>query len=86
LVEGKNTVSLSFQKKYNFANWKNDYNGIGLSRFVDPDDGEEYINTSWVADYCHHVFPCFDQLDIKAKWSLKAIVPEDWVIVSNELE
>jgi aminopeptidase N len=41
------------------------------------------VNTSWAADFCHHVFPCFDQGDIKAKWKLKAIVPDDWTIVSN---
>ena len=59
---------------------------MGLHCFTDPEDSEKYINTSWVPDYCHHIFPCFDQLDIKAKWKLKTVVPDDWIVVSNELE
>lgn len=36
------------------------------------------------ADYCHWVFPCFDQPDIKAPWTLTVAIPTDWEAVSNE--
>jgi aminopeptidase N len=30
------------------------------------------------------VFPCFDQPDLKAKWTLTAVIPSVWDAVSNE--
>ena len=30
------------------------------------------------------MFPCFDQPDIKATFTLRAQVPEDWTVISNE--
>ena len=36
------------------------------------------------ADYCHWVFPCFDQPDLKANWTLTVAIPSDWEAVSNE--
>ena len=36
------------------------------------------------ADYCHWVFPVFDQPDIKATWTVTTVIPSDWDAVSNE--
>jgi len=30
------------------------------------------------------VFPCFDQPDLKAYWTLTAVAEEEWTIFSNE--
>jgi aminopeptidase N len=45
---------------------------------------EQYIYTQLETDYCHWVFPVFDQPDIKAPWSCTAVIPADWDAVSNE--
>ena len=58
--------------------------GVGLHSFIDGKDGEQYIYTQFEADFCHFVFPCFDQPDIKATFTLCARVPADWIAISNE--
>ena len=44
----------------------------------------QYLYTQFEADYCHWVFPVFDQPDIKAKWTFCGIVPDHWTVISNE--
>jgi len=44
------------------------------------------LYTQFEADYCHFVFPCFDQPDLKAVWKFSALVEEDWCVISNEHE
>lgn len=58
--------------------------GTGLHSFVDAVDGQQYLYTQFESAFCHYVFPCFDQPDLKATWTLKAVVPEDWVVITNE--
>ena len=59
---------------------------MGLHKFKDPRDGAVYIHTRWVPDYAHYIFPVFDQLDIKSRWKLKVVVPDDWIVISNEAQ
>ena len=58
--------------------------GCGLHSFIDGKDGEQYIYTQFEPDYCHMVFPCFEQPSIKATFTLRAQSPADWIVVSNE--
>lgn len=58
--------------------------GCGIHSFTDAADNTQYLYTQFEADYCHWVFPVFDQPDIKAKWTFSAVVPEDWTVISNE--
>ena len=58
--------------------------GVGLHSFVDKADGLQYLYTQFEADYCHFVFPCFDQPDIKATWKFSAATNEDWTVITNE--
>mmetsp|Transcript_9867 Transcript_9867/g.16599 ORF Transcript_9867/g.16599 Transcript_9867/m.16599 type:complete len:85 (-) Transcript_9867:521-775(-) len=58
--------------------------GVGLHSFVDAVDKEQYLYTQFEADFCHYVFPCFDQPDLKATWTLKAVVSDDWTVIANE--
>lgn len=44
---------------------------------------EEYLYTLFVPDRAATAFPCFDQPDIKAKYSLSLELPADWVAVAN---
>ena len=44
---------------------------------------EEFLYTLLVPDRARTLFPCFDQPDIKARYTLSLSVPEDWTAVSN---
>ncbi len=44
---------------------------------------EEYLYTLFVPDRAATAFPCFDQPDIKARYSLSLELPADWVAVAN---
>jgi aminopeptidase N len=72
-----NTVSLILLNKYR-------KDGVGLHSFIDNKDNQQYIYTQFEADFCHFVFPCFEQPDIKATFTFRAQVPSDWIAISNE--
>jgi aminopeptidase N len=57
--------------------------GKAITRFEDKDDGSEYFYTLFVPMDANMAFPCFDQPDIKAVFSLDVTAPEDWVVISN---
>jgi len=57
--------------------------GTGLHRTVDPVDKNAYTYTQFEPFDAHRAFACFDQPDIKATFSYKVEVPEEWVVVSN---
>ncbi|MCR4765801.1 MAG: aminopeptidase [Bacteroidaceae bacterium] len=42
----------------------------------------DYLYTLFVPDHARSVFPCFDQPDLKARFSLALSIPADWVAVS----
>ena len=53
-----------------------------------PDDASmnrhgEYLYTLLVPERARTVFPCFDQPDLKAVFTLEADIPDGWVAVSN---
>lgn len=53
-----------------------------------PDDASlnrhaEYLYTLLVPERSRTVFPCFDQPDLKAVFTLEADIPDGWVAVSN---
>ena len=77
LRKGQNTVEIRFRREYS-----ND--GNGLHRFVDSEDGEEYLYTQCEPFACHMIFPCFDQPDIKAEFALEVLAPSDWEVIANE--
>lgn len=64
------------------------YTGVkGSSEFIsfnDP-DGSEYFFTNLEPYGAHSIFPCFDQPDIKATYSLVVKAPTKWKIIANEL-
>ena len=63
------------------TNYVNDCQG--MQYFKDDADGSEYIYTELEPDYCHIVFPCFDQPDLKATHKSCVIAPADWEVISN---
>ncbi|HEY7274167.1 MAG TPA: aminopeptidase N [Actinoplanes sp.] len=57
--------------------------GEGLHRFVDPADGLVYLYADVFLDSARRVFPCFDQPDLKARFTVSVTAPEDWLVASN---
>ena len=45
---------------------------------------DEYLYTLFVPDHARSVFPCFDQPDLKAVFSLKLDIPKGWVSITNQ--
>ena len=58
----------------------------GFQYFQDKADGSEYVYTELEPDYCHIVFPCFDQPDLKAPHKTVILAPADWEVISNSLK
>lgn len=75
---GENTVELEYLNKYR-------KDGVGLHSFTCRTEGYQYLYTQLAASFAHYVFPCFDQPDLKAPWTFKAIIPEDWIAISNDV-
>jgi len=68
------------------ASLKKGKNSILISFIAGNDSlnrNEEYLYTLLVPDRASTLFPCFDQPDIKAVYSLNLEVPSDWVAVAN---
>jgi aminopeptidase N len=57
--------------------------GEGLHRFVDPVDGGVYLYSQFETADCKRLFACFDQPDLKARYTITVTAPEDWKVVSN---
>jgi aminopeptidase N len=57
--------------------------GEGLHRFVDPVDGAVYLYSQFETADCKRLFACFDQPDLKARYTLTVTAPEDWKVISN---
>lgn len=47
---------------------------------------DEFLYTIFVPARAHLAFPCFDQPDLKARWSLAMDVPEGWQALGNGAE
>ena len=75
-IAAKNELYLEIEGIYSTS-------GEGLHRFVDPADSEVYLYTQHaVADACK-TFPCFDQPDLKATFTISCTVPAHWEVISN---
>ncbi len=61
-----------------------DHTGDGLHKFIDIEDGNEYIYSNFEPYDAHRMFPCFDQPDIKAILKLSVEIPKEWTAISNE--
>jgi len=75
LLEGENTVSVSYEHPYR-------KDGRGLHYFNDKLDGQSYLFTQFEAYDFNKVFPGFDQPDLKATYELSVEAPGHWEVVS----
>ncbi|MGQ0509669.1 MAG: M1 family aminopeptidase [Betaproteobacteria bacterium] len=76
LKPGLNIVTLSFESAVAVS-------GTPITRYRDREDGSEYVYTLLVPADASALFPCFDQPDLKARFTLELEMPEDWRAVSN---
>ncbi|MEP7270563.1 MAG: M1 family aminopeptidase [Acidobacteriota bacterium] len=74
--QGENLIALSFETGIASA-------GRPITRFMDRDDGSEYIYTLFVPMDASLAFPCFDQPDLKGKLTLDVTVPQAWLVSGN---
>jgi len=57
--------------------------GEGLQRSVDPVDNEVYLYSQGETAFIRKMYPCFDQPDLKATFTLATIAPDHWSVISN---
>ena len=76
LRAGENTVHFRFAAPVAPA-------GKPLTRFDDRDDNSQYIYSLFVPMDASMAFPCFDQPDLKARFTLEITAPEEWTVISN---
>ena len=73
---GENVVRLAFESPVATA-------GTAVTLYRDREDGSEYVYSLFVPSDASTVFPCFDQPDLKARFTLALDVPRAWETVSN---
>lgn len=73
---GENLLSLQFETASAAA-------GRPLIRYQDRDDGSEYIYTLFVPMDASLAFPCFDQPDLKGRFTLDIVAPKNWTVIAN---
>ncbi|AGZ39831.1 aminopeptidase N [Actinoplanes friuliensis] len=57
--------------------------GEGLHRFTDPADDRVYLYAHMFLDGARRIFPCFDQPDLKAPFTLHVTAPDGWLVAAN---
>lgn len=77
-VAGKNSIHARFTSKVAPT-------GTPLTVYRDKTDGAEYYYTLVVPADCHRLFPCFDQPDLKARYSVTIEAPQSWKVIANGL-
>ena len=75
-IKGKNVIRFRFESPIATS-------GSAVTRYVDREDNSEYIYTLFVPSDASTVFPCFDQPDVKVRFTLDLNVPALWNAVSN---
>jgi len=75
-VVGQNTLTLAFISNAAPA-------GKAITRYEDKDEGNEYFYTLFVPMDASMAFPCFDQPDLKARFTLDLERPAGWSVIGN---
>jgi aminopeptidase N len=76
LTAGVNSVEMSFRSPVSTS-------GSAVTRYLDREDNSEYLYTLFVPSDASTAFPCFDQPDLKARFTLKVTAPQEWKVISN---
>jgi aminopeptidase N len=57
--------------------------GSAITRYIDKEDGSEYLYSLFVPSDASTAFPVFDQPDLKARFELEVNAPLEWRVISN---
>lgn len=76
LRKGANRLELDFESGIAEAN-------RAVTRYLDTEDQSEYLYTLFVPMDASLAFPCFDQPDLKARFTLSVTKPADWQVIAN---
>ena len=76
LQEGSNVLQVVADCAYSRT-------GEGLHRFTDPADKGVYLYSDLETFDAHRIYACFDQPDLKARFSFTVTCPDTWLVVSN---
>ncbi|WP_029145770.1 aminopeptidase N [Microbacterium luticocti] len=57
--------------------------GEGVHRFVDPADGATYLYSQNEPVDCRRIYPCFDQPDLKARFTVTITADDTWHVAAN---
>ncbi len=76
LLAATTEVEVAYENAY-------DTGGDGFHRFVDPEDGEEYLYSNFEPFEAHRLFPCFDQPDLKGTYAVTVRAPAAWTVLAN---
>ncbi len=77
LKTGTNTIKIEFASPIKTS-------GAAVTRYIDKQDGGEYVYSLFVPSDASMAFPVFDQPDLKARFRLSVeIVNSPWLVVSN---
>ncbi len=79
LASGKNSLKITYTRPYAT-------DGDGLHRYIDSETGNQYLYTNFEPYNANKLFPHFDQPDIKARYTLDVIAPNDWTVISATRE
>ena len=79
LVHGQNLVQVKYSRSYNT-------NGKGLTRIKDKKDGRVYVYSQFETMAANQFFPCFDQPNLKAYYTLKVTAPQSWKVITSVRE
>jgi aminopeptidase N len=76
LARGGNVVTATFRSRVAAT-------GTPLTVYTDPADGKQYWYTLVVPADAHRLYPCFDQPDLKARFTWTLELPDDWTAIAN---
>jgi aminopeptidase N len=75
---GENIIKLDFESPILTS-------GGAITRYIDKEDGAEYIYSLFVPSDASTAFPVFDQPDLKARFQLNLTIHDNWKYISNEV-
>ncbi|GAB3923540.1 aminopeptidase [Microlunatus endophyticus] len=75
-LQASNTVTVDGVMAYSS-------DGEGLHRHVDPADGNLYLYAMSFLDAGPRWFACFDQPDLKSRYTFQVSAPDDWTVHGN---
>ncbi|MEW1833617.1 aminopeptidase N [Microbacterium sp. NPDC079995] len=78
-LAGSNVVRIRARGRYSRS-------GEGLHRFTDPVDDAVYLYTQYEPADSRRVYPCFEQPDLKARWTFHVTAAGDDVVLSGGAE